>query len=119
MASTPHPSALVMFGDLRVAISQSTHTRAWEERKGLWRRYKGKVRLACSPPCLQLDSNTSQIWRWWCRLKPVRVNWLEVAMGAFREIGSMGQHAGRCTPVTAPMSDVASRTRAATRATSL
>ena len=32
MASTPHPSALVMFGDLRVALSQSTHTRAWKER---------------------------------------------------------------------------------------
>jgi hypothetical protein len=29
MAFTPHPSALVMLGDLRVAISQST--RAWKE----------------------------------------------------------------------------------------
>jgi hypothetical protein len=82
MASTPHPSALVMLGDLRVAISQSTHTRAWKEGKGLWRRYKGKVRLVCSHPCLKLSSSTSRIWRQWCRLKPEKVNWLGVAMGA-------------------------------------
>src|SRR5713226_671149 len=104
MVSPPHSSTLVMLGDLRVAISQSTHTRAWKERKGLWRRYKGKVRLACSHPCLKLSSSTSRIWRQCCRLKPERVNWLGVAMGAFQEVCSAGKLAGQCTPVTAPMS---------------
>src|SRR5215831_10245635 len=33
MASTPHPFALVMLGDVRVAISQSTHT--YMERKDI------------------------------------------------------------------------------------
>jgi alkylmercury lyase len=39
MVSLPYLSALVMRGSVRVAFSQSKHTCAWEERKGLWRRY--------------------------------------------------------------------------------
>src|SRR5258707_15709432 len=72
MASTPHPFALVMLGDFRVAISQRIHTRTWKERTWSWRRYKGMVRRACSHPCLKLGSSTSRIRKvfdaphWWC-----------------------------------------------------
>src|SRR5229473_6199810 len=77
MASTLHYAALVMLDDVRVAISQSTRTHAWKERKESWRRYQGTLSQLrqnsnCSSPsnCTTRDRLSLLPWetrwaRWW------------------------------------------------------
>jgi len=67
-------------------------------------KIQGKVETGLLTPLFEARLQYQSDMGEWCRLKPKRVNWLEVAMGAFREICSVGKRAFRCTPATVPMS---------------